>query len=137
MADRVDPGLRSRTWWLDVETANSWNGDGIANTADLQGALDLLRSQGVARVGLYSTAYQWRAITGGYTATSAATYRATWRPAFTPRYRLESAPLWIATAGDLAAAKAACSTSFTGAAAQMVQFVDGSGLDADYVCRRA
>jgi hypothetical protein len=30
-----------------------------------------------------------------------------------------------------------CSTSFTGAAAQMVQFVDGSGLDANYVCRRA
>jgi hypothetical protein len=30
-----------------------------------------------------------------------------------------------------------CSTSFTGAAAQMVQFVDGSGLDANYICRRA
>ena len=30
-----------------------------------------------------------------------------------------------------------CSTSFTGAAAHMVQFVDGSGLDANYVCRRA
>ena len=137
VADRVDPGLRSRSWWLDVETANSWNGDGIANTADLQGALDLLRSKGVTRVGLYSTAYQWRTITGGYTASSAATYRTAWRPVFTPRYRLESAPLWIATAGDLAGAKAACSTSFTGAAAQMVQFVDGSGLDANYVCRRA
>jgi hypothetical protein len=58
-------------------------------------------------------------------------------PAFTPRYRLESAPLWIATTADLVAAKAACSTSFTGAAAQMVQFVDGGGLDANYVCRRA
>ncbi len=90
-----------------------------------------------SRVGLYSTAYQWRTITGGYTASSAAGYRTAWRPAFTPRYRLESAPLWIAIAGDLAAAKAACSTSFTGAAAQMVQFVDGSGLDANYVCRRA
>jgi hypothetical protein len=56
VADRVDPGLRSRTWWLDVEKANSWNGDGIANTADLQGALDLLRSKGVTRVGRYSTA---------------------------------------------------------------------------------
>ena len=42
---------------------------------------------------------------------------------------------WGSTA---AAAKAfTCSTSFTGAAAQMVQFVDGSGLDANYVCRRA
>ena len=36
-----------------------------------------------------------------------------------------------------AAAKTACATSFTGAPAQMVQFVDGSGLDANYVCRRA
>ena len=63
--------LRNRTWWLDVETVNSWNGDGIANAADLQGVVDLLRSKGVARVGLYSTAYQWRAITGGYTASSA------------------------------------------------------------------
>jgi hypothetical protein len=96
-----------------------------------------LRSKGVARVGLYSTAYQWQAITGGYTASTAATYRAAWRPAFTPRYRLESAPLWVATTGDATTAKAACATSFTGAPAQMVQFVDGSGLDADYVCRRA
>ena len=67
------------------------------------GRVDLLRSKGVARVGLYSTAYQWRTITGGYTASSAARYRTAWRPAFTPRYRLEAAPLWIATAGDAAA----------------------------------
>lgn len=137
LADRVDRTLRTRTWWLDVETANSWNGDGTANTADLQGALDLLRSKGVARVGFYSTAYQWRTITGGYTASTAGTYRAAWKAAFTPRYRLESAPLWIATVGDLAAAKNACATSFTGAPAQMVQFVDGSGLDVNVVCRRA
>ena len=99
--------------------------------------MDLLRSKGVVRVGLYSTAYQWRAITGGYTASSAGSYRTAWRSAFTPGYRLESAPLWMATTGDAAAAKAACATSFTGAAAQMVQFVDGSGLDANFVCRRA
>lgn len=137
VAERVDPTVRSRTWWLDVESANSWNGDGPANAADLQGAMDLLRSKGVARVGIYSTAHQWQVITGGYTASSAATYRAAWRSAFTPRYRLESAPLWVATTGDATTAKAACATSFTGAPAQMVQFVDGSGLDADYVCRRA
>jgi hypothetical protein len=34
----------------------------------------------------------------------------------------------------VAAAKSACATSFTGAPAQMVQFVDGSGLDANVVC---
>jgi len=131
------PTAATLPWWLDVESANSWNGNGTANAADLQGAVDLLRSKGVARVGLYSTAYQWRAITGGYAASSAATYRAAWRSAFTPRYRLETLPLWIATTGDLAAAKAACSTTFTGAPAQLVQYVDGSGIDANYVCRRA
>lgn len=136
LADRTDRSIRTRTWWLDVETANSWNGDGVSNAADLQGAVDLLRSKGIARVGLYSTAYQWKVITGGYTAANAATYRAAWRAAFTPRFPLEQAPLWIATAGDRAAAAAACSTSFTGAPALLAQFVDGTGFDADLACRR-
>jgi hypothetical protein len=34
----------------------------------------------------------------------------------------------------VAAAKSACATSFTGAPAQMVQFVDRSGLDANVAC---
>lgn len=135
-ADRTDRAIRGLTWWLDVEIANSWNGDRIANAADLQGALDLLRSKGVARVGIYSTGYQWTSITGGYSQSTAGTYRSAWRASFTPRFPLESAPLWIATVGDLASATAACSTTFTGAAAQLVQFHDASGLDADVVCRR-
>jgi hypothetical protein len=136
VADRTDRSIRRLTWWLDVEIANSWNGNGTANAAALQGAFDLLRGKGI-RVGIYSTGYQWKTITGGYTKSSAATYRSAWRPAFVPRYPLESAPLWIATVGDRAAAQAACSTTFTGAPAQLVQFVDGSGFDADLVCRRA
>ncbi len=135
LADRTDRTIRTRTWWLDVETANSWNGDAASNAADLQGAVDLLRSKGVARVGLYSTAYQWKVITGGYTAATANTYRTAWRAAFTPRFPLEQAPLWIATAGDLRAARAACGTSFTGAPALLAQFKDGSALDADLACR--
>jgi len=34
----------------------------------------------------------------------------------------------------IAAAESACATSFIGAPAQMVQLVDGSGLDANVVC---
>jgi hypothetical protein len=72
------------TWWLDVETSNTWNGDPTANTAVLQGMYDYLRSHGVAKVGLYSTSYQWQKITGGYTAASADRYRTAWAPTSPP-----------------------------------------------------
>jgi len=40
----------------------------------------------------------------------------------------------FSTPTGVAAAKSACATSFTGAPAQMVQFVDRSGLDANVAC---
>jgi len=48
-ADALAVGARAGvpktiTWWLDVETVNSWNGDARANAADLQGMVDRLRS---------------------------------------------------------------------------------------------
>ena len=57
----------SSPWWMDVETANSWNGsDPATNRADIQGALDYLKTvRGVAAVGVYSTGAQWNQITGG------------------------------------------------------------------------
>ncbi len=124
------------TWWLDVETVNSWNGDGRANTADLQGMFDRLRTAGVVEVGIYSTARQWAAITGGYTRTSANTYRTAWRRAFAPRFPMAVAPLWVATGGDRAAASTACGTSFTGGPTRLAQYLDGTGFDADLVCPR-
>lgn len=49
------------TWWLDVETLNSWqsrSGDGFRkNTATLEGMVDYYSSVG-ARTGIYSTSYQ-------------------------------------------------------------------------------
>jgi hypothetical protein len=119
------------TWWLDVETSNTWNGDGKANTAVLQGMYDYLRSHGVDKVGLYSTGYQWQKITGGYTESSADGYRTAWQ--FAPRFALHDAPLWIATAGSTDAAKKLCSTSFTGARTQMVQ-TQKDGFDTNVVC---
>jgi hypothetical protein len=127
---------RTITWWLDVETVNSWNGDARSNTADLQGMLDRLRSSGVAEVGIYSAARQWTTITGGYTRSTANSYRTAWRSAFTPRYTLETAPLWIATGADRAAATTACGTSFTGGPTRLAQYADGSGFDGDLVCGR-
>jgi hypothetical protein len=127
---------RTITWWLDVETVNSWNGDAHANTADLQGMLDRLRRAGVAEVGIYSTARQWASITGGYTRSTASSYRTAWRSAFTPRFALDVAPLWVATGGDRAAATVACGTTFTGGTTRLAQYADGSGFDADLVCPR-
>jgi hypothetical protein len=131
---QLGDGVVDRTWWLDVETTNTWNGDGISNTAVLQGMYDYLRGHGVARVGLYSTGYQWRTITGGYTASTAADYREAWSPRVTPDYPLHKAPLWVATGMNSSAAAAKCSTSFTGGPTEMVQFIGKDGFDTNARC---
>lgn len=129
-------GVTSRTWWLDVELANSWNGTPAANAASLQGALDALVAGGIGTVGIYSTGYQWGQITGGYSTSTAATYRSGWASAFTPKRALESAPLWIAGLSTVDAASRNCGTSFTGAKAALAQYSDGN-LDGDLVCGAA
>lgn len=131
---RLGPAVLGRTWWLDVETGNTWNGDGTSNTAVLQGMLDYLRDHGVARVGLYSTGYQWQRITGGYTASSAAAYRTAWSPRVTPDYPLHAVPLWVAGGGSDGSAPAKCPTSFTGGPTEMVQFVGKDGFDTNVRC---
>lgn len=55
------------TWWLDVETMNTWQSGSTEafarNTAALEGFAKYYQSKG-ATVGLYSTAVQWAEITG-------------------------------------------------------------------------
>ena len=54
------------TWWLDVETTNTWRTDAALNTAALEGEVAYLRDvAGVTKLGFYSTTVQWGAITGG------------------------------------------------------------------------
>lgn len=82
-------GLNSDTsqyvWWLDVETMNTWqssrNKDAqIRNTAAIEGFGAYYQSQG-AKVGLYSTADQWTAITGNnISSTSNLRGLGNWRP---------------------------------------------------------
>jgi hypothetical protein len=133
-AMQLDDEVTRHIWWLDVETANIWQGDSSSNTAMLQGMDDYLLSHGVAEVGLYSTGYQWRKITGGYTSSSADGYRAAWRSQFTPLYPLDAAPLWIATYGNTDRAKTTCSTSFTGGRTKLVQFSQDNGFDTNLAC---
>lgn len=128
-------GASSLPWYLDVEAGNSWNGDGSANAADLQGFVDYLRGQGVPSVGIYSSASAWSAITGGYTVDNAASYQSAWSSEFSPAYPMYQSPTWVAGAGSSATASSTCgAATFTGTLPQLAQFKDGTGYDADLVC---
>ncbi|WP_019874121.1 hypothetical protein [Sporichthya polymorpha] len=126
---------KKTTWWLDVEKANSWDGNGVANTAALQGMFDHLRANGVSQVGLYSTLKHWPEITGGFTRTTAANYRSEWAGRFTAQHSMESAPVWVAGATAKNAASR-CSLTFTGNPTSLTQYVANS-LDHNYVCGSA
>ncbi len=123
-------------WWLDVETANSWNGTAAANAADLQGSIDYLRSQNIPVVGIYSTNYQWELITGGYSVASASSYLAAWNGAFVPQNPIGQSPAWVAGLSSLKRAQANCGSSFNGGQTVLAQYRT-NGLDGDYACPTA
>jgi hypothetical protein len=107
----------SSTWWLDVETSNSWRSDVDLNVAALQGAVAYLNSAGVTntRIGFYSTQYQWNVITGG--------------PAGFEGYKS-----WVAGGSNARGALANCAGSgFTGGGVALAQYPSG-GFDADVRC---
>lgn len=77
----------SYVWWLDAETMNTWQSGStealIRNTAALEGFGAYYQSKG-ATVGLYSTADQWKQITGNnISATSNLRGLGNWRPSGT------------------------------------------------------
>ena len=125
-ATAATPAPSAYTWWLDVETGNSWEtlesaygqtATAKANdTAALAGAVDALRSKGVTTVGVYSTSYQWTQVTGGTGA------------------QFASAPAWVAGVGSQSTAQSNCrGTSFTGGPIQLAQYAL-NGYDADQHC---
>lgn len=103
-------------WWLDVETSNSWRTDTSLNVAALQGEVSYLSSvAGVAKLGIYSTQYQWNVITGG-------------SKAFVANRS------WVAGVGSEKNARSKCGTAgFTGAGVELAQYAS-SGFDADLAC---
>jgi hypothetical protein len=106
-------------WWLDVEMINTWSAtDKAANAAALEGMTAHLKSIG-ARVGLYSTAYQWNLIVGQVRSTS----------------NLRGLPSWLAGANGVTGAKGMCSwpALTPGGKVTMTQFVSNN-LDYDYSC---
>jgi hypothetical protein len=115
-------------WWLDVETMNSWQATHGTPTlaafrrdvAALAGEVAALHSAGVTRVGVYSTPYQWRLITGGSRVTGG---------------RFAATPQWLAGFESRARAVAGCEQrGFTGGPVRMTQYLAHDGFDADVVC---
>ena len=107
-------GASSTTWWLDVETANSWNSDASQNRSSLQGSYDALKNNGTQTVGVYSTTAQWQSITGGW---------------------INNWPNWGATTWTTAkqAAKYCTGHNFSGGPTYLIQYI-GRSLDQDYAC---
>lgn len=115
-------------WWIDVEIGASWATRSSSrewaqlNVAALRGYVAGLRVAGArGPVGLYSNAYQWRAIT-------ALAPRAS--RAYFPRAERD----WVTGATTLAQARRACAMPFSGSAVAIAQFVEGA-YDRDYACR--
>lgn len=108
----------SYLWWLDVETENSWQRDKQANVAVLEGMADYFTGIG-ARVGIYSTGYQWGRIAGSV-------------PASSP---LAGLPSWLAGATSRSGAQANCELPglTPGSRVALTQFVAG-GLDYNVSC---
>lgn len=135
-AASVTAAAATLPWWLDVESANSWNGDGWSNAADLQGAVDYLRSQGVPTVGFYATSGDWSAITGGYTVGTQSSYASYWASYWGPGFTttgIAAAPDWVTGAAGYADATANCANSFTGGTVALSQY-PLNGYDGDYAC---
>lgn len=109
---------QSYTWWLDVETINSWETNKAVNAADLEGMTAYFTGIG-ASVGLYSTAAQWSQIAGTVSPTSNLNGLLNWRPG----------------GASLATAKSACSAAplTAGGRVTLTQYV-AKNVDTDYSC---
>jgi hypothetical protein len=109
----------SYTWWLDVESGNSWSPDDtVANRADLEGMVAYFKSIN-AKTGIYSTKTQWTQVVGTVPSSS----------------NLYSLPSWLAGASSSALAKGTCADAplTAGGRVTLTQYVSG-GFDYDHSC---
>jgi hypothetical protein len=108
------------TWWLDVETSNTWSATNTtANRAVLEGMVAAF-SDVDAHVGLYSTHLQWSQIVGHV-------------PASSP---LAELPSWLSAAVTQRGAAENCTHApLTGGRVALAQWSDGA-LDYNISCRQ-
>ena len=108
----VPAGAASR-WWLDVEVANSWDGDTRRNRAVLEGMTRRFTRAG-QRVGLYALSHEFRDLIGSV-------------PAKSP---LTPLPTWLAGAADQQHAATVCTRApLTRGRTLLVQWLAPSGTD--------
>ncbi len=122
-AGHAPVAARSAPWWLDVEEQSSWAHTYALNVAALQGFVAGLRTAGVTgAVGIYSTAAQWRDLTGLTSQTTHTAFHTV-------------LPDWLAgTTLTLPQARTNCAgVGFTGAAPSLAQY-QLDGHDADLRC---
>ena len=102
-------------WWLDAESANSWESNTANNVSELQGEVAYLQSQGVTAIGFYANASDWQTITGSTSVFS-------------------SLPSWRPGAGSQHTAASFCGTTgITGGPTRYSQYAS-NGFDADVRC---
>jgi len=121
-AARVDSQPSRYTWWLDVETMNTWQSGSTAalarNRATLEGMTAYLLDED-GRVGLYSTGRQWNQIVGSVPSTS----------------NLSGLDSWLAGATSLTRAEANCGRAplVPGGRVTLTQYVPDR-LDRNHSC---
>lgn len=119
----INSNTADYTWWLDVETMNTWQSGSnqalIRNTAAIEGFGAYYQSKG-ADIGLYSTATQWAEITGNNITTTS---------------NLIGLPNWRPSGASLANAKANCNvaTLTPGGYISLTQYVV-KNLDHNHSC---
>jgi hypothetical protein len=113
---------RTAPWWLDVELKESWAATYELNVAALRGFVAGLRNAGsTGSIGVYSTAAQWRELTGLTAQTTTKTFA-------------QQLSDWVAGVGTLPQAQQNCSSGgFTGIAPTLAQYQSG-GFDSDLRC---
>lgn len=121
-AAKVESSPARYTWWLDVETMNTWqsgSAEALArNRATLEGMTDYLLVRG-ATVGIYSTGHQWGQIVGSVPDDSV----------------LAGLPSWLAGATTLSGARSNCSRTplVPGGEVTLTQYVQ-NGWDRNTSC---
>lgn len=133
LQDRFKPAARvvglsaaapDYVWWLDVETINTWQEDAPRshdkNVATIEGMVSFYQSKG-AKVGLYSTAFQWNEIVGSRVSKSS---------------KLNGLPSWLAGAANLSDAQNFCGLPPLTRNGQVVltQYIENN-LDKNYACQ--
>lgn len=69
----------SKSWWLDIETANSWTSDFAKNQASLEGMVYALQEASVT-VGIYASSGSWSSLFGTVAPASPLYSLPEWRP---------------------------------------------------------